>query len=961
MQAGTRSLPSVLIKDCEQYTCLTAPLRRGARIGDGASCHAWPSDGRAHYVRCWICRALSRPRKRGPGGGAGLRPPSVPGGCREDGGPGLRAALSGRGGGGGGSQRGRERHGLPVLGSLPSRPALAMLRLLPWLRALTRESARPGVPPGLAAGERSGAGMYPACYCAGKGKQRAVLLPLEPYGHGLLPAFPPDACRPRGHGKRKSWNFIHEKMSYDTFFTMKRLIERSHSVGEVLRWVTQNPGKVSASHYPIALHKLGQLLQQQQGQAALNGESRGAGPMLEQPEFQTLCQAIISGCSKFDNFSIVNCLYAAAALGLPGESPLVRVLEEESRSRLGRFNQKDVSMVFSSVMRLHPSSPHPLVESCLSSLERHLEKERHPQTLFLLLSYYRLRAQALQGHPASDQQLINNRKILRLVRHTLGQVSAMREHELALLDEMLALCAQEANNKALEAIFSSQLFYENRQERFIRSMAEWLPRKAENLTPYTMALIAKYVARHRLREPRLLDTIANFLLKRGEQLDSKVIQKLVFPFSRMNYRPSNHSELFPKLEAILEQKAGSSPLATVNILMSMFQLSHFPQSVLHQVFSPAFITNVMSSPYALIVRRYLSLLDAAVELEFRQYRGPRLDPRYRVLMFEHALTADEANRKYSYKGLVAEALRQLVGEECYRQDEVLPPGYCTDFLLWVNRSGTVLPLSRVPAASKAPPALGAAAPAALSLRSSVLALTSDLQDFAPFAAEGPSSPPAPRESLAGRFLPALCPAPGGPCYQPPSDYFCGLSKEASLESQGSSSLSSPSECLSAQPPGTPDCSPGGTSAATLFQFPIGKILEEEEEEEEVVSAPSGCPGHDHSCFPGEQSQEEVEGRSPPPSEDAGHPPSPHRPSSKRALGEGVQGAEEIQRVVLSVNDKWHYCQNSDILVGSRAMRDRHLRLLGYCLVQLPYTELEKVSGIEEAKHYLRQKLRELRF
>ncbi|NXI95652.1 FASTK kinase, partial [Psophia crepitans] len=438
---------------------------------------------------------------------------------------------------------------------------------------------------------------------------------------------------------------------------MKRLIERSRSVGEVLRWVTQNPGKVSASHYPIALHKLGQLLQQQpQGQAMVNGESRGPGQMLEQPEFQTLCQAIISGCSKFDNFSIVNCLYAAAALGLPGESPLVRVLEEESRSRLGRFNQKDVSMVFSSVMRLHPSSPHPLVE------------------------------------------------------------------------------------------------------------------KAENLPPYTMALIAKYVARHRLREPRLLDTIANFLLKRGEQLDSKVIQKLVFPFSRMNYRPSNHSELFPKLEAILEQKAGSSPLATVNILMSMFQLSHFPQTVLHQVFSPAFITNVMSSPYALIVRRYLSLLDAAVELEFRDYSGPRLDPRYRVLMFEHALTADEANRKYSYKGLVAEALRQLVGEECYRQDEVLPPGYCTDFLLWINRAGTVLPLSRVPAASKAPSAHAATSPAAISLRSSVLALTSDLQDFAP--------------------------------------------------------------------------------------------------------------------------------------------------------------------VVLSVNDKWHYCQNSDILVGSRAMRDRHLRLLGYCLVQV---------------------------
>lgn len=799
-----------------------------------------------------------------------------------------------------------------------------MLRLLPWLRALSPQTAAPRVRQGLAASDRRGARMYPGCYCVGKAKQQAVPLSLEP------PSQPRDAGRTRGHGKRKSWTFIHEKMSYDTFFTMKRLIERSRSAGEVLRWVTQNPTKVSASHYPIALHKLGQLLQQLQGQAVANGQHRGQ--VLEEPEFQALCQAIISGCSKFDNFSIVNCLYAAAALGLSGDSALVQVLEEESRSRMGHFNQKDVSMVFSSVMRLHPSSPHPLVESCLSSLERHLEKERHPQTLFLLLSYYRLRAQALQGHSASDQQLLNNRKILRLVRHTLGQVSAVREHELALLDEMLALCAQEASNKALEAIFSSQLFYENRQERFIHSMAEWLPRKAETLAPYTMALIAKYVARHRLREPRLLDAIAAFLLQRGEQLESKVIQKLVFPFSRMNYRPSNHSELFPRLEAILEQKAASSPLATVNILMSLFQLRHFPQAVLHQVFSPAFLSNVMSSPYALIVRRYLSLLDSALELEFRDYSGPRLDPRYRVLMFDHALTADEANRKYSYKGLVAEALRQLVGEECYRQDEVLPPGYCTDFLLWINRSGSVLPLAHVPAACKA----SCARPGP----PSVLALTADLQDFAPFAPETPSRPASPRESdLAGPFLPALCPAPGGPCYQPPPDY-CSLGQEHSPESQGS-----PPEGLAPPPPGTPDCSPRAPATAALFHFPISKILEEAE-------AATGSPGPEGRGQPAQEERDAGKG----PAEDPCALPSP-----KRGLSEGLQRAEEIQRVVLSVNDKWHYCQNSDILVGSRAMRDRHLQLLGYWLVQLPYTELEKVSGVEEAKHYLREKLRELRF
>lgn len=41
---------------------------------------------------------------------------------------------------------------------------------------------------------------------------------------------------------------------------------------------------------------------------------------------------------------------------------------------------------------------------------------------------------------------------------------------------------------------------------------------------------------------------------------------------------------------------------------------------------------------------------------------------------------------------------------------------------------------------------------------------------------------------------------------------------------------------------------------------------------------------------------------------------------------------------MSVNDKWHYCHNSEVLVGSRAMRDRHLRLLGYIILQVNYPQ-----------------------
>lgn len=77
------------------------------------------------------------------------------------------------------------------------------------------------------------------------------------------------------------------------------------------------------------------------------------------------------------------------------------MLEAESQSRLNQFNQKDLSMVFSSSMKLHPGCQHPLTEACLAGLEKNLERERHPQTLFLLLSYYRLKLHSLQPQEAA--------------------------------------------------------------------------------------------------------------------------------------------------------------------------------------------------------------------------------------------------------------------------------------------------------------------------------------------------------------------------------------------------------------------------------------------------------------------------------------------------------------------------------------------------------------------------------
>ncbi|KAF6085832.1 Fas activated serine/threonine kinase [Phyllostomus discolor] len=282
-----------------------------------------------------------------------------------------------------------------------------------------------------------------------------------------------------------------------------------------------------------------------------------------------------------------------------------------------------------------------------------------------------------------------------------------------------------------------------------------------------MVLLAQHLARHRLREPRLLEAIAHFLVVQEGQLNSKVVQKLVLPFGRLNYFPLEQ-QFMPCLERILAREAGVAPLATVNILMSLCQLQCLPFRALHFVFSPGFISHISGTPHALIVRRYLSLLDTAVELELPGYRGPRLPQRL-------------------HKDIVAEGLRQLLGEERYRQDLTVPPGYCTDFLLCVSSSGAVLPVRT--------------------------------QD---------------------PFLP----------------------------------------------------------------YP-----------------PRSCP--------------QGQAASQPTTQDA------------------------AQRVVLMLRERWHFCRDSRVLLGSRALRERHLGLLGYQLLPLPFEELESQRGLPQLKSYLRQKLQAL--
>lgn len=181
-----------------------------------------------------------------------------------------------------------------------------------------------------------------------------------------------------------------------------------------------------------------------------------------------------------------------------------------------------------------------------------------------------------------------------------------------------------------------------------------------------------------------------------------------------------------------------------------------------------------------------------------------------------------------------------------------------DFVLWMDGSGQVLPIRPGPALalSVVPPSCGGGT--AKPADGAVATVTPEFP-FSPFTVveDDAEQPCQMVEAVGGSaesrsFLPhrvlsspvaAASPGPlrpgsnGGPLdyssyYIPSADYYSSLPKEQSLESQDSSTLSSPRSESLAQP-GTKE---GATDS--LFQFSIGKILEDE----------GGAGGPGNPCF-----------------------------------------------------------------------------------------------------------------
>ncbi|KAG8442635.1 hypothetical protein GDO86_011427 [Hymenochirus boettgeri] len=67
--------------------------------------------------------------------------------------------------------------------------------------------------------------------------------------------------------------------------------------------------------------------------------------------------------------------------------------------------------------------------------------------------------------------------------------------------------------------------------------------------------------------------------------------------------------------------------------------------------------------------------------------------------------------------------------------------------------------------------------------------------------------------------------------------------------------------------------------------------------------------------------------------------------------------EEVhKRIAICIDGQKRFCSNSHNLIGKESIKQRHLRLLGYEVVQIPFYEFDSLKGKEEIVEYLHQKI-----
>nr|XP_054751531.1 FAST kinase domain-containing protein 1, mitochondrial-like [Lytechinus pictus] len=213
------------------------------------------------------------------------------------------------------------------------------------------------------------------------------------------------------------------------------------------------------------------------------------------------------------------------------------------------------------------------------------------------------------------------------------------------------------------------------------------------LTPQLAVDCARHVFRSKCLQPDLLDEIAKLVIQNTNKITPLQVSYILSPFSSLNYKPNNASDLFDACISRMEPFLDSLPAGYVVDVANICALSQrYPETVLKKIFSLDFLTRLDEEletipERSMMYRRKLMHLNRSVALEC---------PEMQVPWFHEDFCRDILK---SRKVLVHSSLREiqsaladvLGGPQFLRSFVVTPYHYDISFECLVDNEGSPLP------------------------------------------------------------------------------------------------------------------------------------------------------------------------------------------------------------------------------------------------------------------------------
>ncbi|KAM4543681.1 FAST kinase domain-containing protein 3, mitochondrial [Fundulus diaphanus] len=431
--------------------------------------------------------------------------------------------------------------------------------------------------------------------------------------------------------------------------------------------------------------------------------------VLETDTIRALCYQLEQDSERLTEAGLVSALHACARLFLDPRSTLMARLLSESQKRLGRGRMAVGELCTLGQAVLATEGPGSgTLEQAMAQIQR---QEPGQWSLPDLVAVYRL-LEGCVGEDGKHRDLLNamhTHAVTVTPRMDPAAISGVLSCLVALnqtqaMPLVISLCKQAVRHVAhfsdeeLNRVLGALIHFGHSDHYFVEAMEKHVPATAFTSHPETVATVAQFFGHRSILSPAVFDAVAGSFVYRADGYSTSQITRQIAAFGKLGYLPPNASQLFRKVETVLQTRFSQfQPRTLLDLLHACVLVQRFPVNHVSKVFSSYFLQQLQDEDVRTerAVLAQLTQLYMTVKLECPSYEGPQLLPKYRVKSFLMSSRSLETPVDQQLYNSVKAGLVDLFGARSFFGSKVLTP-YCytLDVEVKLDEDGYVLPASQ---------------------------------------------------------------------------------------------------------------------------------------------------------------------------------------------------------------------------------------------------------------------------